>query len=209
VRAARGDDGHGKTIRFHLELPPETPTTDGTELWVRLLQGRGAKLLAHAPIQLHEPSLFSSRSEVGPKNDASSHLGPNSESLAAGKDQNHDSGRQPDKEAMPGGVASLDAEISDGGWTIARPGRPAGVAEAGMAETNDWRATLEPPPSVMASGATAKPKPRVSRPPQSRQARNGASAKTLKRPPWSPERTPGTPGNVSRTATRPTWSATR
>jgi hypothetical protein len=209
VRAALGDDGNGKTIRFHLELPPETPIAEGTELWVRLLQRRGAKLLAHAPIQLHEPSLFSSRSEVGPKNDASSHLGPDPESTAAGKDENPDSGRPHVKETISGGVASVNSEISDGGWTIARPGRPAGVAEAGVAESNDWRATLEPPPSVMASGATAKPKPRIRRPPESTQARNGASARTLKRSPWSPERTPGTPGNESRTATRPTWSATR
>jgi hypothetical protein len=201
VRAALSADGDGKTIQFHLELPPDTPTSDGTQLWVRLLQRQGAKLLAHADIKLQEPGLFSSRSEVRSDHAAGSPLDADTAPMVATAGE--------DGGAMPTGTASASSEVFDGGWTIARPGQPGGITKDGEAEKNDWRATLEQPPSVAASSAAAKPKPRVSRPRERTAPRNVAKAEPANRSAWSPERSAGAPRDVSRTATRPTWSATR
>ena len=50
-------------MRFYLELQPDSPVTDATQIWVRLTPHEGDKLLAHAPIRLDQPGHFASRIE--------------------------------------------------------------------------------------------------------------------------------------------------
>jgi hypothetical protein len=197
VRAAITEGG--KTIQFHLELPLDTPTTEEARLWVRLLQRRGAKVLAHAELQLHEPGLFSSRPET-----AGDKAGP----MVATTSDDSEFDKQGDTPATTS-VTSGASGMFDGGWAIARPGQPAGFAQDGPAESGDWRATLELPPSATASSAPAKPKPRVNRPREKTEIRNAASTNIAKRSTWSPERPEGASADDPRTATRPKWSATR
>jgi hypothetical protein len=208
VRTAVQANGDGKTIQFHLELPPDTPISEGTQMWVRLLKRGGAKLLAHADIKLSEPGLFSSRAQVGRDNGMPSGSSRDAAPMGATADEegttaNHAGGR-----SFATRDSAVNSEMIDGGWTIARPGQPAGIPNDVATDSSDWRMSHEPPPTVTASSATAKPKPRVSRPRESRTPRNLAKAKTPTPATWSPDRTGGTPDRV-RTATRPTWSANR
>jgi hypothetical protein len=191
VRSAVVAEGHGKTIRFFLELPANTQTTDGAQLWIQLLQRRVPKVLAHANVILREPSLFSSRKEDAPARIVPAELGTKEAPVVAA-----DSG-------------SVSSEMFDGGWTIAKPGQPGGIVKADKSEETNWRATLEMPPSVTTASTPSKPKPRISRPRKTSEPRSMAKAKPPLRATWSPERAVGTPSDVHQTATRPTWSATR
>jgi hypothetical protein len=208
VRAAVQVNGDGKTIQFHLELPPDTPTSEETQIWVRLLKRGGAKLLAHADIKLGEPGLFSSRAETGRDDGKPFGAIRDAAPMAATANEEGAIARQAGGRSLATGETAVNSEMIDGGWTIARPGQPAGIPKDAATDNNDWRTSHEPPPSVTASSAAAKPKPRVSRPRESRGPRNLTKAKTPTPATWSPDRAGGTPGTV-RTATRPTWSATR
>jgi hypothetical protein len=207
VRAAANSASDGK-IRFQLELPPETPAREATQLWVRLLPRRGEKLLAHAEIKLHEPSMFSSKPERA--SDAPpAQRGPADISLAAAAPDNTFNGVAPVNEESQPKSQSAGSAIFDGGWTIARPGHPAGLTTDGEDTTNAWRASLEPPLSVIADGEAARPKPRVIRPRESTESGNADMIKTRKPKMWSPERSASSAARDSRTASRPAWSASR
>jgi len=201
VRAAVQAATDGDTIQFNLELPADTPISKDTQIWVRLLQRGGAKLLEHADIKLEEPGLFSSRSTDGREDAAPAGSGRGAAPMAATADEHGATTAQT-------GQAAIGSEMIDGGWTIARPGRPAGMAKDGEANNSDWRASLEPPPSITVRSPAAKPKPRVSRPREPRSSGNLTKTKTPKSATWMPDRSADAPTGV-RTATRPTWSATR
>ena len=60
IRAAAEPSAGEHVMRFYLELPAEPTTGNPTEIWVRLLPRDGAKLLAHAEIDLRHPGDFAS-----------------------------------------------------------------------------------------------------------------------------------------------------
>jgi hypothetical protein len=199
--------GDGK-IQFNLELPPETPAPSATQLWVRLLPRRGEKLLAHAEINLHEPSKFSSNAER--RTGASpAPGGEDAILLTAASTENALHGAAPvDDESQPRTTPAISS-IFDGGWTIARPGHPAGLTTHDNDATSAWRASLEPPPSVTANSEAVMPMPRIRQPSESTESGDVAVAKKPEPRSWSPERSANTTAADSQTASRPTWSATR
>ncbi len=210
VRAAVDASGGSETIRFHLELPADTAATDATELWVQLLPRGGGKLLAHTAIDLLQPNLFSSKGNEMP-GDVLTAAGETDEApvvAAVYEDASYD---EPDIEkSSPMDVSPLNGEMFDGGWTIARPGRPAGLANSDDDADSEWRASLEPPPTVTAHSAAARPKPRVSRPREATETRDIVARKQPKPAGWSPDRSNASAASSSRTASaRPSWSATR
>jgi hypothetical protein len=114
------------------------------------------------------------------------------------------------EESSPADTSPVSGEMFDGGWTIARPGHPAGLPKNVDDDNSEWRATLEPLPTVTAHSAAARPKPRVSRLRETTETRNMAAAKPPKSAEWSPDRLPGSTANSPRSASsRPNWSATR
>jgi hypothetical protein len=194
-------------LRFHLELPPETPTLSGAELWVQLLQRRRAKVLAHTKIELSKPSLFSSRTERGARRDLPSVTHDERVVTVTGEESipDHrivDAGLQP-------AASQVNSGVFDGGWTIARPGQPAGIADDNSQANSIWRASLEPPPSVMVSGVAAKPTPPVSRSQEPIASQSQTPAKTSKPSPWSPNRNTSSASSERTAFARPSWSATR
>ena len=60
IRAAAEPSAGEHVMRFYLELPADSATDNPTEIWVRLLPREGAKLLAHAEIDLRHPGDFAS-----------------------------------------------------------------------------------------------------------------------------------------------------
>ncbi len=207
VQAAADSSGESKTIRFHLELPSDSPAVDASELWVRLISSHGGKLLAHAAIDLQSPSRFSSKSEMPRQLDSEESPIVAAVYEDAGPEQSL--ADEPIEETLDNDVPPVKTEIFDGGWTIARPGQPAGLPDEVGEVKSSWRASLEPPPTVMANSEAARPKPRVSRPQETTATRKVAAASpTPKRTAWSPERQVS--ADATRTAAaRPSWSATR
>jgi hypothetical protein len=209
VRAAVDASSGSETIRFHLELPADTAATDASELWVRLLPRGGGKLLAHTEIDLLQPSLFSSKAEAPSGILTAAGDADEAPVVAAVYEESADDETAVDQ-TSPTDVSPVSGEMFDGGWTIARPGHPAGLPKNNDDDSSEWRASLEPPPTVTAHSATAQPKPRVSRPRESAKTRDMASVKSPKPAGWSPDRLNGSSANSPRTASsRPSWSATR
>ena len=95
----------------------ETPTTEGTEFWSDYFNDACKTLLAHAAIKLHEPNLFSSKVE----NEAGAN------SMAAATGENACDGIDAVDELSQSAIEPSSSPIFDGGWTIAQPGRPAGL----------------------------------------------------------------------------------
>jgi hypothetical protein len=184
-------------IRFHLELPPEKPIAESTEIWARLLPQGGNKLLANAAIDLHEPGHFSSLPDVPvPREPAE---------------------ERPVVAALYGETPTtppaVSAELNDAGWSIARPGEPANLEHEADDADEQWRPSSEPIPTVIARPVPVRPKQRLSQ----TATRPKTPPKTVEaevRPPagWSPDRPAGAAADASRMANtpmRPSWSATR
>jgi hypothetical protein len=196
VQSALDAAADGHIIRFHLELPSDTPVTDSTEIWVRLLPQDGEKLLAHAAIDLREPGLFSSL--------------PQSPSPR----------RQPEERRLivdaydnpTTSSPAIQSDIYDGGWTIARPGDPANLADASEESTGQWRTSSEPMPVAVARRTPLRRKPRDSRPAPPAEPSKSVAADIRKPSGWSPDRPAGASAEnrpVAKTPGRPRWSAMR
>jgi hypothetical protein len=207
VRAAVDTTEGGKTIRLHLELPPDSPAVGATKMWVQLMSRRTGRLLTHSEISFSQPSLFSSKPGGVPSEFATEE----SPVVAAAHEEPAD-GENPAEESTSDSIATVSAEMFDGGWTIAKPWQPAGLPEAGEESSSEWRASLEPPPQAISTNVASRPKPRVSRPREAVIPPLEAAPKKLAKPsPWSPERASGASsrGSSRTVAARPTWSATR
>jgi outer membrane murein-binding lipoprotein Lpp len=170
-------DPAGDRIRFHVELPEDTPLPKSSELWVQLLQRDGNRVVAHAALDLHQPSTFASHDDESPYQVAS-----------------HDEAVMAAVYSEAGDVPPVESEVLDAGWSTAKPNEPAGIP--GEGESEDWRASSEPPPE-----AIAMPRPHVSPQAPKRRVAKADSRKSV----WSPDRA----GQPSRSAARPSWSANR
>jgi hypothetical protein len=193
VRAAIDPSANEPTMRFFVELPAGTPIGASTQLWVRLVPRDGAKLLAHANVDLARPGLFSSRADK---------LWPTEEAVVAASYV--DESKVP---AVP--AADVATTINEGNWAIAAPGRPANLPpEARDASGGGgWRVSTEPMPVVLASGTEVLAPPTVERPvPKARSKPEAVAAKPLHPPGWTPERAGE---STRRVASRPSWSASR
>jgi hypothetical protein len=207
ARAAIDTTDGGKTIRLHLELPPDSPAVGATKVWVQLMSRRTGRLLAQSEINFAQPSLFSSKPGGMPSEFAS-----DESPVVAAVHEEPANSENPAEEMTSSPIATVSAEMYDGGWTIAKPWQPAGLPEAGEESNSEWRASLEPPPQAISTSVAARQKPRVSRPREAVIPPLEAAPKSLAKPsPWSPKRASGADSRgPSRTAaTRPTWSATR
>lgn len=181
-------------IRFYLELP-EDAAAESTQLWVRLLPSAGGKVLAHAPVDLRQPGEFTSR--IDKKGNDAREI-TSEEPVTAAVYSEPTGGAPPDK-----------SDLYDGGWTIARPGEPAGLPTAEDQSDGEWRASLEPPPPVVAASKPARPTPRVHRPTTRLKAAKTAVTGIRRPSGWSPDRPTYSAAIVPPAATRPRWSATR
>lgn len=129
-------ESDGNAMQFRLELPADTPVDGPFELWVRLLNGDGEKLLAHAPLDLQQLGEFSSTPF-----EAASQRRPTEQRAVRVVDQ---------------GVRERRAQVhtmgtaADSGWTVAQPGRPAGPSRDASSRGGTWRATTEPLPIAVA-----------------------------------------------------------
>lgn len=220
VHAATDAATGTNAIRFFLELPADSAATEAKKLWVRLFSRRTGRLVADSAIDLSQPSLFSSRD--GMTSSANSMVSSHEESpvvtasfaehdgdveqvaveeVAAEEDGDTGESRE---------VAAISTGMFDGGWTIAKPGKPAGLPEAEEHAASEWRASSEPPPEVTSTEVAVREKPRVSRPREAIIPQLEPAPQTLTRRTWSPERSGESAPRGSRTAgRRPSWSATR
>lgn len=209
VQAATEATNGESIVRFQLELPADSAATEAREIWVQLLPRGGERVLAHTGIDLMQPGLFTSRELIPHENLAEGMEDP---AVVAAMYEENESNLDAGFDAEPdvSGSKPTSGKIFDGGWTIAKPGRPGGLTEGANLARSDWRATAEPVPTVESTEMQA-PKPmRVSRSrDRMKSLSSGTTPPIIERKGWSPDRD-GSTSNTPRTAsTRPTWSATR
>jgi hypothetical protein len=183
IQAALDQSG-GESLRFNVELPSDVVVPDAAELWVQLLPKQGGRLVTHANINVQQPGRFASHDAEPAQRDAME----DHEVMTAVYQEASDS-------------APVDSPVLDAGWTIALPGQPAGIPPEN--DTEQWRATLEPPPEAI---ATARPEPHARQPSNTQREKRTVASKR-RRASWAPDRSDRSSG--SKTAARPTWSATR
>jgi hypothetical protein len=199
VRSAAEPSAGKHAMRFYLELPTAPATGNPTEVWVRLLPRDGAKLLAHAEIDLRQPGDFASNHAPPPT--GSSQAAP----LVTKSSSTNELSSEP---------PSASSTSGKGEWTTARSDQLAQLANG--TDAGSWRASSEPMPVVQSSFATAP----VSRPVQRAAFFDSIQAtkpvRTYARPTWSPDRSESAAsrpesGAGQRTAVtqRPVWSDTR
>jgi hypothetical protein len=217
VRAAIDATSEDKPIRFHVELPPDTVASEASEIWVRLLPRGGGKLLTRTAIDLLEPSKFSSHEGMESADRLVDVADVDDEGIATASvySELRDEANLSDESADVA-ITPTSAEMFDGGWTIATPGRPAGLVTEASKAKSDWKASLEPPPTAMATSVASRPRPpRVHRSASEREARGTRpAASSTKAAGWSPERGGSSSATPPRSASsassgRPGWSATR
>jgi hypothetical protein len=181
-------------MRFYLELPSDTPSSESTEIWARLLPRDGEKLLAHAGVDLKQPSEFSSgRSEP-----------TGATTLAATSSSN----------LLPRVESDARENSGQGEWTTARPGQVANLPTE--SDTGQWRASSQPMPVVQSAFATAVLPQPVQQAAHLDAAPALKSARVFARPTWSPDRVGAIarPSDASTTergtiSRYPVWSAER
>jgi hypothetical protein len=200
VQTAKQDADDERTMRFHLELPADTPINQLAELWVRLVPHEGEKLLAHTNVDLGMPGRFASSSGAG-LNETAGWLGQ------------HPSMPQKSLGVAPGTPARATASILESDWSIARPGEPANLPSAEQIATGGWRTSSEPIPVVAQANAVARPQPTAVQQARHVEDRTESTPKpAYKAPTWSPERTSnlmaGSDGTAKQSS-NPIWSATR
>lgn len=187
VRSAIDPSANEPNMRFYVELSAGTTVGESTELWVRLVPNGGAKLLAHASVDLTRPGVFSSRTD---------RLWPAEESVVATSYV---------ETAAP--TADVAATLNEGNWAIAAPGKPANLPQDLESTAKGWRMSSEPPPAVMAADADATLRRNFGKSNnESRSSRVAAAREPAKRPGWSPDRADDSARRIS---ARPSWSATR
>jgi hypothetical protein len=197
ARAAAIESPDPHAMRFRLELPPDVPTDRQVELWVRLLDKNGGKLLEKVALDLRGPGGFAS---VPFRSLPSTSDSPGDTSTAAIAGNVSPNVNFPSAGSSTVTINGLD------GWTIARPGETATAKSAMSERSGVWRAATEPLPMVIATSGPAKPAPLKN------QSANSASedsksatgsAKTEPAPPapapprWSPERSLGEVASVA------------
>jgi hypothetical protein len=186
-------------MRFYLELPADTPVSNASEIWVRLLPREGKKLLAHADIDLRQPGEFASHR-------AAPSITTTQTTPTVASSWNTD-----ESSSAP---STADSNHGKGEWTTARAGQIADLAIE--TDAGKWRASSEPMPVVQSSFVTAP----VSRPVQRAAFFDKVSAtkppRKYTRPTWSPNRNDPTKANSdstgsrpSSTSQRPVWTDTR
>jgi hypothetical protein len=212
------------TMRFHLELPADTPTDRKTEFWVRLMPDGCGKVLGHVPVDLSRPGQFDSMAgEAAPRD---------------GWDERQEGG-SPSEIAEPNHsmATPLVSQVEiptirrrdDEGWMIARPDRPVQIG-AGGESSAAWRAASGPMPVMVESVTPVQPEiPRpvvqqaafieaVKTPPQAPPPAPAIRTAVRAAPVWTPERD-GEPAGVAKTRrdgqraaagpARPEWSPVR
>ncbi|HEX3600928.1 MAG TPA: hypothetical protein VHU84_12340 [Lacipirellulaceae bacterium] len=180
------------TLRFFIELPAKTARSDASQLWVRLAPRDGAKIVAHANVNLAQPGIFSSRS---------SKTWPREEAVVAASYE-----QETTTPAAP--ATDVPAVVNDTTWAIAQPGKPANLPAEARDESGagGWRTSSEPMPVPIAqSHEIARPR-LANAPPRRKPAPAPVADKPISPPGWSPERTSD---GTHRVADRPNWSATR
>jgi hypothetical protein len=184
-------------MQFPLQLPPETPADRQLEIWARLLPADGEKVLAHAELNLTEPSPFSSeRPELVV-------LGEQAVELESPDGELAETGQQPL-------VVTESDSLSVGewdGWQVARPGEHKTAASL-QQQVSIWRKATQPLPTKLSHGrpvsATAD---ELAAGGAERIASRDKPAK-VEPPAWSPERGTSAVEPASKLAPR-AWSPER
>ena len=171
-------------MRFYLELPPDTPVGEATQIWVRLVSSDGDKVLAYTEIQLDRPGQFASHLDRPAATDIPARI----VSRVIEGDWTI---------ARPGEPANLPTadEESSGGWRTSSEPIPVVVQASATAE-----AVSGPVQQAFHTEAATKPAPPVYKPPTWSPERHptAASSDAVERQ------------TVRRSvASRPSWSSTR
>lgn len=216
VHSAYLENAARPTLRFFVELPADTNVEGSTQLWTRLVPHDGAKLLAHAKIDLATPGVFSSRTESDRARLADELvLAANCVEAppVASDDSTSSDGDTSDD------VSEVSTAVNEVDWAVAQPGKPAKLpAEiADKTGAGGWRVSSEPMPAAMVQSTQAAPpaaQPNADQPLLKLLSGHEESTtieplaeKPAQRPNWAPERDGEKPS--ARTAGRPSWSAKR
>lgn len=116
------DQQDHSAMRFFLQLPPETPTDQPLDLWVRLVRADGEKTLAHSTLELDQSGRFASARP------------PGSEPRQAATD--HETPAQH--------LSNFDPPTRND-WSVALPGI---VQQAEPAAAGHWQQATQPVPEV-------------------------------------------------------------
>jgi hypothetical protein len=206
VQAAMDPAGTEPSMRFYVELPAGAEVGQATELWARLMPQAGAKLLAHASVELSQPGVFSSRTDkLWPSEESvitASYTEPSTETANTDSSENTEAA-----DKMP----HVDTVVNAADWTIARPGKPANLPADSNAK---WRASSEQIPIVESKAIAAAPKRSATQPAKKSKSPSPAPPDIAERPAWSPERPSGSTLKVkeegaAEVSSRPAWSSTR
>ncbi len=185
------------TLQFHLELPGDTPISETSELWARVVPEGGSKMLATAQVDLTQPGEFTSQ----PENIEETNIADVAISSPAEDEISPASAEPPDL------TTDVDTTINDPGWQTARPGAPVNLPVAKSSPDNGWRAAEGPIPVAVAQStpaAVTTPTALVKKP--SKPVRQRA-VRSPSPPSWSPDRSGES--KIGTRPPRPRWSATR
>jgi hypothetical protein len=195
ARAAKEESPDRYAMRIRLQLPSDLPVDRPAELWVRLVDEDGTKVLAKAPLSLEASRSFASAPfDIDP-------------------DRQLD-----DPQAVEPSRVVVRSTPTDEGWAIAKPGETV-IAAPGLAgAAGEWRVATHPLPEITSS-PVAKP---VAPDPVLKQERKSAiasrSGEAALPPAWSPERndskrppksTSGLSGGGQEIGLPATWSPNR
>ena len=187
---------HGQpAIQFPLELPPETPIVESTQLWVRIHPRDAGKLLAHLPIDLHAPASEKPDLSDTVTKFAESSGFPLIRSIAP---------------VMATSSQPIRAELNDAGWAIARPGEKLEENGNTAMSGGQWRTSTQPiiePPSSTKLPPVHTSITNTVRPAPVKQAEDAIATERSKPTRWAPQR--ANDSGVATTAKRPRWSAIR
>jgi len=203
VRSAVGSTAGEPTIRLHIELPDDSTISENAQLWVRLVSSGDTSMLAHAPVDLTKPSLFSSKANKA---------WPAEELVVAA---NYEEPVNPAEESPP--VADVATALNESKWVVAAPGKPANLPEDFNPESGGWRTSSQPIPPMMSNVMEESPRDTLNRlRDQIRRSQQDDATKKLAdkpvekapitRPGWAPDRSGQGPHRVT---VHPSWSASR
>jgi hypothetical protein len=117
----------GPALEFPLQLPASVPVNRPVELWVRLLQENGQKVLAHATIDLSRSGQFCSAERPSPP--------PVTQAVQV-------------EAAGPLVAESRASNVQKTEWQVASPDHPVGLMISEETATSQWRAATQPIPEV-------------------------------------------------------------
>jgi len=199
VRAAINTATGKPTMRYFIELPPNTRTGGPVQVWVRLVPQTGAKLLSHASVDMTKPGVFSSRPE---KRDSSTATKTSVVAASYSEDT-------PNAGESSTSAPEINTTNTESAWVVAQPGKPAILPP----ETSDtsgaggWRTSAQSIPAFVASSTDAAPVTANPTPaPLPRREIPAAAEAPPRRPSWSSDRSSD---SARKDVTRPSWSATR